>query len=65
MKGSSDSIENEPSIHYFTVGEESWYSGSSWPPVNTKNLQMFLEEDYLLDIDEETEFRSSLKSIKY
>ena len=32
LKGLRNGIENEPPVHYFTMGAEEWRSADSWPP---------------------------------
>lgn len=45
LKGLENGLYEEPKIHYFTVGEESWKSTEQWPPKTSKTLNFYFNEN--------------------
>lgn len=42
LKGIENGLYDEPKIHYYTVGEESWKNTDQWPPKTSKTLDYYL-----------------------
>ncbi len=42
LKGIQNSIDQEPAIHYFTMGEEKWNTSNTWPPENPTEKRLYL-----------------------
>jgi putative CocE/NonD family hydrolase len=40
LRGEDNGIAQEPPIHYFTMGSESWQSAAEWPPPGAKSLRL-------------------------
>lgn len=44
LKGIETGIYDEPSVHYFTMGDEQWKSADSWPPKGTSVKKLYLDQ---------------------
>lgn len=42
LKGIDNSVGDEPSVHYFTMGENKWKSSDTWPPEGAEKTSYFL-----------------------
>jgi uncharacterized protein len=49
LKGVNNGIDEEPAVHYFTMGEEKWKSSKVWPLENEKRKQFFISNDFKLN----------------
>ena len=47
LKNIPTGIDHEPSIHYFTMGQEQWKATDTWPPTTTSR-SMHLSANYTL-----------------
>lgn len=45
LKDIPTGIEQEPRVHYFTMGEEKWKTSETWPPAGTVNTEFYLAGD--------------------
>jgi predicted acyl esterase len=43
LKGIDNGLYDEPSIHYYQMGEEVWKSTPTWPPPGTKDTKYYLQ----------------------
>ena len=43
LKNQANGWENEPVIRYFQIGENSWYSTSSWPPNGYSGQKLYFQ----------------------
>jgi putative CocE/NonD family hydrolase len=41
LKGIDNGIQNEPRVHYYTLGEEKWKSSDVWPPKESRYVPFF------------------------
>lgn len=41
LKDIQTGIEQEPRVHYFTMGEEKWKASDTWPPAGTVNTPFY------------------------
>ena len=42
LKGIENGIEKTPALEYYTVGDNSWKTGASWPPADTEQIILYL-----------------------
>ena len=42
LKDAENGIEKTPSLEYYTVGENRWKMGESWPPADTEQTLLYL-----------------------
>ena len=49
LKGIENGLYDEPRIHYFTMGEEVWKSGETWPP-KAEKIKFYFDEDNALNL---------------
>lgn len=45
LKGIPNGIDQEPPVHYYTIGEEKWHSAPTWPLPNEKKVTWYLSAD--------------------
>jgi putative CocE/NonD family hydrolase len=45
LKGIDNGIMQEKPVHYFTMGEEKWKSGDTWPPPNAQVTTFYFAAD--------------------
>lgn len=43
LKGVDNGIEKTPALEYYTVGENRWKTGESWPPRDTEEIILYLD----------------------
>lgn len=48
LKGIETGINNEPPVHYFTMGEERWKTADTWPPRAARTLYYLGHHNRLL-----------------
>ncbi len=49
LKGIDTGIADEPSVHYYTMGEEVWKTSDSWPPEGLRMTPFYFAENHRLD----------------
>ena len=42
LKGFENGVEKEPTVDYFTIGENAWHYASSWPPAEATDTDLYL-----------------------
>ena len=45
LLGLTNGLDEEPRVHYFTMGEERWNAADTWPPPGTSDLSLYLAPD--------------------
>lgn len=45
LKGKKSSLIDEPAIHYFSMGTESWQASEVWPPAGLQTHRLYLDKD--------------------
>lgn len=49
LKGIKNGIGNEPPVHFFTMGKETWESSKQWPPDDISTYVLHLDENNKLN----------------
>lgn len=47
VKGIDTGLENEPPVHYFTMGAQEWKASTTWPPKDVQATEMFFAPEFL------------------
>ncbi len=47
LKGMDNGLYDEPKVHYFTMGEDTWKSAENWPPLAETQTFYFSEDNSL------------------
>jgi putative CocE/NonD family hydrolase len=47
VKGIDTGLEKEPTVNYFTMGEQAWKASDTWPPKEVQSTEMYFAPEFL------------------